>query len=91
MAELLKHSPVIDVEALFREAEKAFEALSELLGHDEYFFSQQTPGLFDASAFAYTHLLLDEDMGWSNIRLRHSLQRYGNLLEHRHRLLERFF
>ena len=91
MAELLKPSPVIDVKALFREAEKAFEALSELLGDDEYFFSQGQPGLFDASVFAYTHLLLDEGMGWSETRMQEGLLKYGNLVEHRHQLLEKYF
>lgn len=91
MAELLKVSPVVDVEALFREAEKAFEALSELLGDKNYFFSQDTPGLFDASVFAYTHSLLDEGMGWLDTRLQKTLRRYGNLVEHRERLLDRFF
>lgn len=90
MTELLKQSPVVDVQAILREAEKAFEALSELLGDDEYFFSQEEPGLFDASVFAYTHLLLDENLGWSP-RMLEGLIIHENLIEHRNRLLAIYF
>lgn len=90
MTELLKLSPVVDVRALFREAEKAFEALSELLGDDEYFFSQDHPGLFDASVFAYTHLLLDEGLGWST-SMREGLVLHENLVDHRNRLSKKYF
>ena len=91
MAELLKQCSIVDVEALYRGAERAFEALSELLGEDAYFFSLDDPGLFDASIFAYTHLLLDKNMGWSDTRLQASLRNYGKLVEHRNRLLDKFF
>ena len=89
--ELLKPSPVIDVELLFREAEKAWEALSVLLGDDEYFFSQEVPGLFDASVFAYAHLLLDEGMRWSDTRLQEGLKKHENLVRHRNGLLDVYF
>lgn len=91
MTELLKHGLVVDVEALFREANNAFEALSGLLGENDYFFSQDKPGLFDASVFAYTHLLLDEHLGWSNRRLRDGLAEHTNLVDHRERLLGTYF
>ena len=48
---------------IYSEAEKAFEALSFLLGDDEWFFGSVKPGLFDAAVFAYTHLLLDDGLG----------------------------
>lgn len=89
--ELLKQSPVIDVESLFREAEKAWDALSDLLGGDRYFFAENTPGLFDASVFAYTHLLLSESMQWADQRLLRGLAKYSNLVDHRERIFRRYF
>jgi len=50
-AELLKQTPIIDADAIYRESDRAFEALSDLLGEDEYFFGEMKPGLFDASVF----------------------------------------
>jgi metaxin len=41
--------------------------------------------LFDASVFAYTHLLLDESLNWQNTRLVDSLKKSGNLVQHRQR------
>ena len=89
--ELLKQSSVIDVELVFRDADEAWEALSELLSEDSYFFAQDSPGLFDASVFAYTHLLLSEAMLWKDRRLTNSLMRYGNLVDHNERIFKRFF
>jgi metaxin len=90
-AELLSSATVIDVPDLYSEAEKAFDALSALLGEDEWFFGAEGPGLFDASVFAYTHLLLDEKMGWREKRLLRGLRRKENLVAHRERLLSKYF
>ncbi len=90
-AELLKQSPMIDVEALYREGEKAFLALSELLGEDNYFFGEAQPGLFDASVFAYTHILLDEGMVWKDKRIVEDLEKCDNLVRHREKILEEWF
>ncbi|KAL1998491.1 hypothetical protein VTN02DRAFT_6080 [Thermoascus thermophilus] len=92
-AELLKYSPAyIDVADLEAEADNAFASLSTLLGDDVYFFDRAHPGLFDASVFAYTHLILDEaGMGWKRNPLARRLRQYGNLVRHRDRLLEKFF
>ena len=90
-AELLKQSTIIDVKALYRECESAFSALSELLGDDQFFFSGERPGLFDASVFAYTHLLLDERMGWKERRMVDILRGYENLVGHRSRILKDYF
>ena len=49
------------------------------------------PGLFDASVFAYTHLLLDENLDWKDKRLTESLEQYGNLVEHQRRIVEGWF
>ncbi|KAE8352739.1 hypothetical protein BDV28DRAFT_148754 [Aspergillus coremiiformis] len=88
--ELLKSSEYIDVSALEAEADDAFEALSTLLGNNEHFFERSTPGLFDASVFAYTHLILDKGMGWKRNRLAELLQKHENLVQHRERLLKYF-
>lgn len=88
--ELLKNSSFIDINDIEVEAFKAFEALSFLLADHEYFFDRHSPGLFDASVFAYTHLILDESMGWKQNRLASSLRQHGNLVQHRERLLKFF-
>jgi metaxin len=90
-AELLKHSAIIDIDDLYSEADKAFEALSILLGEDPWFFGSEKPTLFDASIFAYTHLLLDDGMGWKEKKLCRALRRRDNLAQHRERLLVRYF
>lgn len=82
---------MIDVDSLFRDAEKAWEALSELLGNDEHFFAEETPGLFDASVFAYTHLLMSESMRWQDKRLANTLANHDNLVRHSERISQRYF
>jgi len=47
------------------------------------------PTFFDASVFAYTHLLLDDRMGWVDRRLPTILEGFPALVAHRTRLLER--
>ncbi|KAL4934116.1 putative mitochondrial outer membrane protein (Sam35) [Aspergillus undulatus] len=88
--ELLKSSTYIDVSALEAEAAEAFEALSTLLGDQTHFFDRPHPGLFDASVFAYTHLILDRNMGWKYNRLEQLLTRHRNVVQHRDRLLAYF-
>ncbi|KAJ5091528.1 hypothetical protein NUU61_006398 [Penicillium alfredii] len=88
--ELLKTARCIDVADLEGDAGGAFEALSTLLGEDEHFFGRPNPGLFDASVFAYTHLVLDEEMGWKQNRLAQLLREHPNLVQHRDRLLKFF-
>lgn len=90
-AELLKYASVIDVDDLYSEADKAFEALSTLLGEDDWFFGEEKPTLFDASVFAYIHLILDEKMGWKEKRLLRAVKKRENLVGHRERLLVRYF
>lgn len=82
---------IIDADAIFRESDKAFEALSELLGEDDYFFGETVPGLFDASVFAYTHVLLDERIDWKDERMQEGLKRCQNLVAHRERILKAYF
>lgn len=90
-AEILKHSTVIDVDDLYSEAIKAFGALSTLLGEDMFFFGNMNPGLFDAAIFAYTHLLLEDRMGWKETRLIKGLKKHGNLIAHRQRVYDIYY
>ena len=70
----------INVSTLYDEADKAFASLSTLLGDDKYFFDHQEPSLFDASVFAYTHLILDANLGWDNDSLGQILRQRVNLV-----------
>ncbi|KAL8814908.1 MAG: hypothetical protein Q9223_005911 [Gallowayella weberi] len=97
LEELIKSStsPVVDVEALYRESDNAFSALSELLGDDVWFFGEDVPSLFDAGVFAYTHLLCDEKLGWKEDeeRLGKGLRegRWKNLVEHERRIFMKYY
>lgn len=84
-------TPEFDVRMIYKEATEAFEALNILLGNDEWFFGQNEPGEFDASVFAYTHLLLDEGMDWRDTRLKEVVEGCGNLVGHRARIWERCY
>ena len=91
--ELHKFSAIINAESLYNQAEEAFAALDTLLGQDKWFFGASRPGLFDASVFAYTHLLLDEELGrgWLDTRLRDALMSRRRLIMHRDRILAEYF
>lgn len=92
-AELAKFSSIISDETLYNQASEAFAALETLLGKDDWFFGAQRPGLFDASVFAYTHLLLDDKLGkgWVDTRLRDALMACRRLVAHRERILAKYF
>ena len=90
MTELLTTSSTISSDTLIAEADGAFAALSTLLGNDDWFFRVKDPGLFDASVFAYTYLLLD-GMKWEEDRLQKKLRAYENLVEHKDRIALRFY
>jgi metaxin len=64
-----------------------------LLGKDDWFFGAKRPGLFDASVFAYTHLLLDDSLGkgWVDTRLRDALKERKRLVTHRDRIVAAYF
>jgi metaxin len=91
--ELLKFSTVINDETLYNQAEEAFAALETLLGKDDWFFGASRPGLFDASVFAYTHLLLDDSLGkgWVDTRLRDALMSRKRLITHRDRIFAKYY
>ena len=89
--ELLKQTARIDVEGIYQGSEKAFGALSELLGEKEYYFGESKPGLFDASVFAYTNTFLDERLDWRDRRMVNGLKKYPNLVKHRERIFKAYF
>ncbi|KAG9511542.1 hypothetical protein KCV07_g10105, partial [Aureobasidium melanogenum] len=89
--ELLKITPAVKAQDILDEAVDAFAALSTLLGEDTWCFGSKTPTLFDASVFAYTHLLLDETMGWRHNPLADKLATFHNLVNHRNRILRDYY
>jgi metaxin len=89
--ELIKYTAVIDGQELLDGANRAFEALSSLLGDNEFFFGHGRPGLFDASVFAYTHLILSDSMKWENTSMTNDLEKYKNLVQHQDRLSRTYF
>lgn len=91
--ELVKSSGtnIVSAKDLVRDAKDAFEALSTLLEDDQWFFGNNTPGLFDASVFAYTQLLLGEQLIWEENLLGEVLRGYGNLVTHRERIVEKYY
>ncbi|ORY68749.1 uncharacterized protein BCR38DRAFT_335148 [Pseudomassariella vexata] len=92
-SEILKSTgaPAVNPPALYKGAEEAFEALATVLGGEAWFFGNLNPGLFDATVFAYTHLVLDEKLSWQDSRLRDALMNYPSLVEHRDRILARYW
>ncbi|QKX62310.1 uncharacterized protein TRUGW13939_09469 [Talaromyces rugulosus] len=89
--ELLKQSDFINVSDLEADAGDAFQALSNLLGDGEFFFGRDQPGLFDASVFAYTHLILEENLKWKSNPLAILLSQHKNLVQHQQKLFEKYF
>jgi metaxin len=89
--EIVKTTPVVKAEDILDEAVEAFKALSTLLGEETWFFESERPTLFDACVFAYTHLLLDEDMGWKLNPLGERLAGFANLVGHRERILGEYY
>ena len=87
----MKQSARVDAEAIYQGSDKAFEALSELLGDKDYYFGEKRPGLFDASVFAYTNVILDEGLDWKDTRMLKGLLTYSNLVEHRERISKAYF
>jgi metaxin len=93
-------SPKLDLERLCKDADDAFEALSTLLGDHEWFTSgsgdhTSQPGILDASVYAYTHVILtlfsslSEDSPGE--KLRASIIKRSNLLDHHGRIAKRYY
>lgn len=95
-------APKLDLEGLYKDAEDAFEALNTMLEGHEWFSQvqgsteqEQKPAMLDASVFSYTHVILTlfasltvESPGE---RLRASVTRCGNLLEHHDRIARDYY
>ncbi len=97
-AEILKSTaaPAVDPRRLYADARRALSALSTLLGDAPWFGRgrdghQAVPGLFDASLFAYTHLVLDDRLGWQDQRLAALVREFPNLVGHQSRLYDSYF
>ncbi|KFH41534.1 Metaxin-like protein [Hapsidospora chrysogenum ATCC 11550] len=76
-------------EHLLADARSALEALSTLLGSDDWFLGAANPGPFDAEVFAYTWLILDPHLDWRDDGLGRCLLEFENLVAHRERLYRR--
>lgn len=79
----------IDPAALYKGAREAFSALDAVLGDGLWFFGSEVPGLFDATVFSYTHLVLDDGLGWENRRLSDILKDFPRLISHRDRIFQK--
>ena len=90
-AELLKRSISIDEKELLLHADEAFKALSAALGEKNSFAGNRQPGLLDAAVFAYTHLLLHDEIDWQDAEMVKVLKQYPNLVRHRSNLMQRYF
>jgi metaxin len=83
---------IIDARRIYGEAYSAFEALSTTLGDsNDWFFGGDGPSSFDCSVFAYTHLILDETLGWKDRGLVEALHSFPNLVKHRERILSNYW
>lgn len=79
------------MESLYKECERAFSALSQLLGNDLFFSTADHPSLFDASVFAYTNVLLDKQLAFSEWRMVEGLKNFSNLVQHQQRIYKLYF
>ncbi len=88
-SEIVKVSstPAVNPTALYNGAREAFGALAAVLGPDPWFFGSPGPGLFDATVFSYTHLILDEGLAWENHKLAEIVGDFPSLAQHRNRIL----
>lgn len=92
--QLLRTWSFIDSDEVYEQADAAFTALSTLLGKEDYFSKVKSPGLFDASLVAYTHLIFnfgDESIRnwpkWNDQRLWTIFSRHETLVMHRERVI----
>ncbi|KAI0421296.1 hypothetical protein F5X98DRAFT_268083 [Xylaria grammica] len=74
---------------LYRGLKEAFHALDAVLSDEEWFFGSASPGLFDATMFSYTYLILHDGLAWQNRRLSDILQDFPRLVSHRNRIFQR--
>ncbi|KAG0635912.1 hypothetical protein HOY80DRAFT_1091075 [Tuber brumale] len=91
--QLLQARPggVLDPRRIYADAGAALEAISTMLGSDTWFSGGRDPGLFDASVFAYTHLILTLRWHSEENALLRAVMRHDNLLDHEERIRGDFF
>ncbi|CUS14117.1 unnamed protein product [Tuber aestivum] len=82
---------VLDPRRIYADAGAALEAISTMLGKDTWFFGGGDPGLFDASVFAYTHLILNLRWHTGENTLFRAVMEHDNLLGHERRIRDAFF
>jgi metaxin len=89
-AELRKCRPggVVNRDDIYADADAAFSALSTVLGGDEWFFGAEEPGLFDATVFGYTHLILTLEWHEKETAIARSVRKHKNLVAHERRARE---
>ncbi|OBT86079.1 hypothetical protein VE02_05720 [Pseudogymnoascus sp. 03VT05] len=82
---------VVDIDDVYARAAAAFEALAGALEGEEWVLGGEggEVTMLDAEVFAYTHLVLEEGMGWGDGRLGREVGRWRALVEHRERVLKR--
>lgn len=81
---------VVDIDDIYARAAAAFEALAGALEGEEWVLGGDGGAtMLDAEVFAYTHLVLEEGMGWGDGRLGREVGRWRALVEHRERVLKR--
>jgi metaxin len=79
-AELEKHTPLVDVDGLYLEADEAYAALDNLMSRMQSSKSGEKPSLLEATLFAYLFLLLETPYSsWADSRLVDIVRKYPNL------------
>ena len=92
----------IDVDDIYARAALSLDCFATALANEEAMFGEGSawvlggddrgnPTLVDAALFAYTHLLLDESMGWKDKRLVRSVERFAPLRRHHDRIMREFY
>ncbi|KAI5793085.1 hypothetical protein EDC01DRAFT_83208 [Geopyxis carbonaria] len=87
MNELYKFSSgVINAADIYADAESAFTALATVLGDSRWMFGAKAPGLFDATVFGYTHLILNLSWNKQEEHLLRMVRKHQNLVDHERRI-----
>ncbi|TGZ85522.1 hypothetical protein EX30DRAFT_346051 [Ascodesmis nigricans] len=88
--ELCKTRPgaVLSSIDIYADADSAFSSLATLLADQggDWFFGAAEPGLFDATVYSYTHLILTLPWDRRAATLQHTLRKYDILVAHERRL-----
>lgn len=82
-------SPAVRPSALYAGVKQAFESLATVLGDGDWFFGTESPSIFDATVFSYTHLILDEALPWEDRTLAEIVKEFPALVAHRDRIYQR--